>query len=193
MKVIVVFLALVLSAAAQTVANNSAEPRVLTLDMGAPRSVDPKLHADVVQLIELTGAREKLEAQKGAMVEEGSKKIVESCRECTPEFSKEWARRMLVRIRAEDFIDVYVKTYEKYFTQEDVTELIAIQKKTNAHEQVEPTPRLREKLQSVLPSLTGDLYGGCAKVGAELGGKVGQEIASEHPEYIKHSTTASQQ
>jgi hypothetical protein len=188
MKITVLLLALVLPANAQPAGDKPAETRVFTVNNG----VDPKLHAEVLQLVELSGVREKLEAQKQALVEEGRKKMAEKCPKCAPEFGNEWAKRMLARLRTEDFIHVYVSAYEKYFTREDIAELIAIKKKAKAHEQAVATPRLREKMQSVMPSLMGDIVGGCTKVGAELGSKVGGEIEKEHPEYFKEAYASPQ-
>jgi hypothetical protein len=190
MKITMLVLALVLSANAQSAGNKPAETRVFTLGIGP---ADTKFHGDVVRLMELSGAREKLEAQKKTMVEDGRKEMIEKCPKCAPEFANEWAKRMLQRFDPEAFINVYVSAYEKYLSQEDVTELIAIQKKTKAHEPVQATPRLREKLQSVMPSLMGDITGGCVKIGAELGGQVGREIAQEHPEYLKNANSAPRQ
>ena len=189
MKLTVLLFALVLSANAQSAGDKPAETRVFTVNING---VDPKLHADVLQLMELSATREKFEAQKKTFVEEGRKKLVEKCPKCSPEFGNEWAKRMLAGMKTEEFMNVYVSAYEKHLTQEDVTELIEFQQKTNAHEQVVASPRLREKLQSVMPALMGDIMGGCVKLGAELGGKVGAEIEKEHPEYLKNVHSAPQ-
>ena len=166
----------------------TALPRVLNLDVGTAASpaVDPKLHSDVMRLIELSGARQELDGRKKEMVEEGRKKMVESCPKCAPEFSKAWAKRMLERMNIEDFLDVYARAYEKYLNRDDVEELIDLKEKAAAHQPAQPSPRLREKIQSVMPALMGDIMGGCVKIGAELGSKVGEEIAAEHPEYVKN-------
>jgi hypothetical protein len=182
MKITVLLLALVLAANAQSAGDKPAERRVFTLGID---NVDPIHHAEVMQLLELSGVREKLELQKKSMVEEGRKKLMEKCQKCAPEFGEECARRVFARMRIEDFMNVYARAYEKYLTREDIAELISMQKKTNAHEKVEVTLRLREKLQSVLPSLMGDVMGGCVKLGVEIGGRASDEVAREHPEYIR--------
>jgi len=182
MKITLLLFALVLAANAQTAGEKPAESRVFTLDMGHG---DPGLHADVQRFVELSGARQKFAEQKKSMVEAGRKKMMERCPKCAPEFANEWARRMMQRLTADDFINVYVSAYEKYFSREDIAELIAMQEKINAHEPATTSPRLQEKVRSVMPSLMGDITGGCVKVGAEIGGKVGGEIQQEHPEYLK--------
>ena len=181
---VAVFSSLALAQDAQPRREDAASSRVVALDNGA-KGVDPQLHKEVLQLIDLSGARQDLEGRKAAMVEEGRKKMVESCPQCAPEFSKTWAERMLERMNLDDFLDVYAKAYEKYLSRDDVEELIDLTKKANSHQPTQPSPRLREKLQSVMPSMMADIMGGCVKIGAELGSKVGEEIATEHPEYVK--------
>ena len=189
-KVLALMLGLSSCALAQGAPANqekAASPRVITLDTGtANAAVDPKLHSDVMRLIQLSGARQELEGRKKEMVEEGRKKMVESCPKCAPEFSSAWANRMLERMNIEDFIDVYAKAYEKYLNRDDVEELIALKQKASAQQPAQPSPRLREKIQSVMPAMMGDIMGGCVKIGAELGSKIGEEIAAEHPEYVKN-------
>jgi len=183
MKTALLLLTLILSANAQIAGDKAAERRVFNLDID--NNVDPNRHAEVLQLLELSGVREKLEAQKRSMVEDGRKKLMEKCTKCAPEFGNEWARLVLARMKTQDFMNVYAKAYEKYLTRDDIAELLAIQKKTKAHEKAETSPRLQEKLRSVLPSLMGDVMGGCVKIGAEIGGKASEEVAREHPEYIR--------
>ena len=170
---------------AQPGRGSAASPRLVTLDNNTP-GVDPQLHKEVLQLIDLSGARRDLEGRKAEMVEEGRKKMMESCPKCAPEFSTAWAKRMLERMNIEDFIDVYAKAYEKYLGRDDVEELIELRKKANAHQAAQPSPRLREKIESVMPAMMGDIMGGCVKIGAELGSKIAEEIATEHPEYVKN-------
>jgi hypothetical protein len=205
MKAALLMFVLVLSANAQS---NSGKPeeqqRVFNLDMGGPTSSPQDmgasathynavgstyvgLHADVMQYLELIGVRQKIETQKPVLVEQSRKKMIAQCPRCSVRFINELAKRISSDMNVDDFVQVYASVYEKYLNQQDVDELIENQKNINAHQPVEVSPRLRDKVQSLLPSIMGEITGGCTKVGAELGMKAAREIKQEHPEYANQS------
>jgi len=154
---------------------------------GSAKEAASKLHADAVKLVEVSGARQRLKDGMTGMVEEGRKAMMEKCPACSPEFGDAWTRKMLERINIEDFLAVYVRVYEKYFNDDDLVELISMQKARSEGRQQDPSPPLKKKLDSVMPSVLGDSIGGCSEVGAKLGAEVGAEIEKEHPEYIKET------
>ena len=145
------------------------------------KRVDPKLHRDAVKLVELSGAKQYLQDNLAKMIDEGKKVMMDKCPACTPEFGEEWKKRFLERANINDFLDVYVRAYEKYFTDAEINELIALQKDKTAA----PSPALKEKLTSVMPEFMADIIGDCSKVGAKLGGEIGTEIEREHREYMR--------
>jgi hypothetical protein len=179
MKQIVLLLLLLLSANAQSTADKPTEAQ------DAAKKASEKLHADAMRLVEVSGAKQRLQASLKPMLEEGRKAMMEKCPACSPAFGDEWTKRMLERVKVEDFLDVYVRVYEKYFTDEEIQELIALQNAKQDSQTLSPSPALKQKLDSVMPSVMGDSVGGCAQVGAKLGAEVGSEIEKEHPEYIK--------
>ncbi len=184
------FLAILLcgpSLFAQTATTPSAAPQS---EKPAEPTVkpDPKLHADVVKLVELTGAKKRLESGFPSMVEDGRKEMMKRCPQCSPEFGEEWSKRMVARLKAEDFLKVFVRAYEKNFTDDEILELIKIQEKNNDSQPVGPSPHLKEKLTTIMPTLMGEIMGGCTQVGAKLGAEIGAEIEKEHPEYTKGKT-----
>jgi hypothetical protein len=154
-------------------------------DPPTAKQIDPKLHADAIKLVEVTGAKQRLQGGLTENVAKGKTQMMETCPKCAPAFADEWEKRMLERIRVNDFLDVYVRVYEKYFTDEEITELIALQSSHKDSQTVEPSPALKQKLASVMPSLMGEAIGGCSQIGAKLGAEVGAEIEKEHPEYVK--------
>jgi hypothetical protein len=117
------------------------------------------------------------------MFDEAQKEIMDKCQVCAPEFGKEWKRRFLERTNINDYLDVYIRAYEKYFTDAEINELIALQKETS--KTAVPSPALKEKLTAVMPELMADAIGDCGKIGAKLGAQIGAEIEREHPEYMK--------
>ena len=147
------------------------------------KKVDPKLHADAVRLVDVSGVKKQLQDNLEKMVDEAQKAMMDHCQGCSPEFGKEWKRRFLERTNINDYLDVYVRAYEKYFTDAEINELIALQKETS--KTAVPSAALKEKLTAVMPALIGDTIGDCGKIGSKLGAEVGAEIEREHPEYMK--------
>jgi hypothetical protein len=185
MKWTLLLLALTICANAQSPVDSPSEPGESTI----AKKVDPKLHADAIRLVEASGAKQRLQDNFKQMVDEGAKQMMEKCQRCTPEFGDEWKRRFLERSNIQDYLDVYARVYEKYFTDAEINELIALQKDKGTSKNPSPLPALKEKLTSVMPSLMGDSVGDCAKIGAKLGAEIGSEIEREHPEYLKPPAT----
>jgi len=161
---------------AQKPAEQSAAP--------APAKIDAKLHADVFKLVEISGARKRLEDGFASMAEEGKREMMKQCPQCSPEFGEEWTKRMRERLKPDDFLEVFVKAYEKNFSDEEILELISLQESKDATPPA-PSPHLQEKVKTVMPGLMGEIMGGCAQIGAKVGGEVGEEIEKEHPEWVK--------
>jgi len=108
-----------------------------------------------------------------------------NCDKCSPEFGEEWEKRMLERLKVEDFLDVYVRVYETYLTEEDVTDLVAFHKARKDSQDASLPPRLKEKLEPLMPTIMSEIMGDCTRIGAKLGGEVGAEIGKEHPQYLR--------
>jgi hypothetical protein len=181
MKWTLLLLALALSANAQSPVDKPSEQG----ESAIAKKVDPKLHADAIRLVEASGAKQRLQDNFKQMVETGAKAMMENCQRCTPEYADEWKRRFLERSNPQDYLDVYARVYEKYFTDAEINELISLQKDKGTSKAPSPSPTLKEKLTSVMPDVMADSIGGCAKIGAKLGGEIGSEIEREHPEFMK--------
>jgi hypothetical protein len=119
------------------------------------------------------------------MTEEGRKYMMQQCPQCSPEFGEEWSKRMLARLKADDFLEVFVPAYEKSFTDDEILELIKLQEKGKDSQPPAPSPHLKEKAASVMPTVMSEIMGGCTRIGAKLGAEIGAEIEKEYPEYIK--------
>jgi len=149
------------------------------------KKVDPKLHAGAVRLVEVSGAKQRLQDDFKQMVDDGVKQLMEKCQRCTPEFGAEWKKRFVERSNLQDYLDVYVRVYEKYFTDAEINELIGLGKDKGTSRAASRSPALKEKLTLVMPSVRRDAVGGCEEIGAKLGAEIGTEIEREHPEYMK--------
>jgi hypothetical protein len=186
MRVALIFLAFLLSPYPQSPSNPAGQTE-------NEKKLDPKLHADVLKMIEASGARQKLQETLKSGVADGRKTLMEKCEKCLPEFGDEWEKRMLERSKADDYLAVYARVYEKYLTDEDVLALIDYQNaKQKSQDAAFPT-KLKEKLGPIMPSLMSEIMGGCAEVGAKLGAEIGSEIEKEHPEYMKSQTKTAKQ
>lgn len=184
MKCTVLLIALALSANAQSPTAQPSKQEETT----SAKKVDAKLHAEAIKLVEGSGAKKRLQDSLENIVDESQKAMMDKCPRCTPEFGKEWKRRFLERTNINDYLDVYVRAYEKYFTDAEINELISLQKDPS---KTAPSPELKEKLTSVMPALIGDAVGDCSKIGAKLGSEIGGEIEREHPEYMKPRADAT--
>jgi len=181
-KFVVLLVALTLSTNAQTPAKKSS-----TGETTVTKKADAKLHADATKLVEVIGAKQSLQDNLEKMVDEARKAMMDKCQGCRPEFGEEWKRRFIERTNINDYLAVYVSAYEKYFTDAEINELIALGKDTSKP----PSPALKEKLGAVMPALMGDAIGDCSKIGAKLGAEIGAEIQREHPEYIKPAANST--
>jgi hypothetical protein len=147
--------------------------------------VNPKLHADVLTLVELEDTKARMQAGITPALESGKAEIAKSCPNCKPVFAEEWYTRMQARIKVDDFVAVAVRAYEKYFNDAEVKELIAYGRAKKANQNPEISAALQQKLSDVMPSLGSDIMSGCTQISARLGALVGEEIGKEHPEYLK--------
>jgi hypothetical protein len=192
MQPALLFLALILPLNLQSAAPNPSSPQKSSIENPQKPSVekktDPKLHADAIQLVEVSGAKQRLQESFPKLIEDGRKAMMERCPTCTPAFADEWAKRMRDRVNVDDFLAVYVRVYEKYFTEQEIIELIALQRQKDGTGAATMSPALKQKLTDVMPALLGEAVGTCTQIGAKLGGQIGNEIEREHPEYFKAPT-----
>jgi hypothetical protein len=89
------------------------------------------------------------------------------------------------RLSVDEFLNVFVEEYQKFLTDSEILELISLQQNKGTTPPPVPSDELKSKLSSVLPSLQGEILGRCTEIGAKLGGEIGEEIETEHPEYVK--------
>lgn len=147
--------------------------------------VDPALHEKALKLIELQGLRQKMQANLDKLVEQGKATMTSRFPGLDPRFVDEWGKRMRARVRIDDYIDIYVKAYEKYFTIDDMQELINAQIAVNDSKTAVLSQQLQEKLKTISPSMQSDILGLSTQIGSKLGAEIGVEIQNEHPEWFK--------
>jgi hypothetical protein len=159
-------------------------------DTDAAHPVDAPLHADILTLVQLEGTRQKMEANIKQVVELGKDAMIKASSRCSAAFAEEWGKRMLARIRIDDFVNAEVSAYERHLNDVDVRELIALTKQQKASPGTAvPSPQLKQKLESVFPSIQSEMMGADTQIGAKLGAEIGQEVEKEHPEYCSEANT----
>ena len=155
-----------------------------------PTATQAQLHEDALKLVEVSGLRATIETTLSSSFATGAKAMMERCKECAPEFAEEWQKRMKQRSNVDDYLNVYVRTYEKYLDDAEMKELIAIQQSQKTAQPQLPSEALKTKLAPQMTQIMSETMGGCAQVGAKLGGDIALEISKEHPEWMKKSADA---
>jgi hypothetical protein len=153
---------------------------------------ESKRHGDAVKLVELMAVREKVKENAPKMVEAGAEEMKTQFPNFDSRFSDEWARRMLTQLNPDDFVKVYVRVYEKYFTADELEQLIAAQVAINNSKAPVLSPPLLAKVKENAIAMQSAIMGGCTEVGAKLGGEIGQEITKEHPDWARTPKPGSQ-
>jgi len=194
MKFAILFFALVLSTHAQSPDTAASQTSTPVADSNQPDTAQAaaRSHADVLQLAELSGVRQQVPALWKSMVDEGRKQMKDVCELCSRKFMDAWAKQMMDGMKTDEMIQIWVAAYEKHFTPDEITSLMELQKKTNAHEQIEMSPALAAKLQTELPAVQNEFNEGCAKLAGDLGSVVTSKIEKDHPEYLNLSDKETQ-
>lgn len=149
-----------------------------------PHLVGNQFHSNVVTLVSLTGLRDELLRNRHTVAEEGKQVILHSFPNYDPAFAEEWARRM-ERSSVDAYLDVVVSVYEKNYTDDDILEMIQVQHELSADKQPVLSLQLRAKLAKVAGTVENEIASGFRQLGAKQGEQVGQEVAKDHPEWLK--------
>jgi hypothetical protein len=149
-----------------------------------PPDAAAEVHRKAVMLVEAAGVRERMQTAVPALIQSSTATMQKQCPDCSPAFFTEWGKRMAARVRIDDFVDVAVRAYEKRFTAEELTELLAAVTSQKAGKPVPLSPQLQKKISDNMPAIMGEITGGSTEIGARLGGEIGAEIQKEHPEYF---------
>jgi len=158
---------------------------------GSRASVE--VQSKAIKLIDVSGARDRLMTSFPAIVEQGKAAMRNQCPKCDPAFISEWGKRMMVRLKIDDFVHVAAEAYEKHFTSDELTQLTTFVTSQKAGTPSPLAPALQKKYSDLLPTIMGEIVGGCTELGGKLGRDVGTEIEREHPEYFPNSKSAKTQ
>lgn len=146
--------------------------------------VGNQFHSNVVTLVNLTGLRDELVRNRHSVAEQGKQEILRSFPGYNPAFAEEWGRRM-EKLPVDAYLDVVVQVYEKNYTNDEVLEMIQVQKDLGSAKEPVLSLGLRAKLAKVAQTVEGEINDGFAELGAKQGQEVGLAVAKEHPEWVR--------
>ena len=146
---------------------------------------------NAVELVDLMGVRKSFETDHGKMMVVAKQKLMHDFPSLNPAFANEWAKRIAARMNPEDYVAIAAHVYESHFSDDELGELVEAQKNVNAGKRSALSQALRDKLQSSMPAVASEIAGGFTQAGAKLGLEVAQEVAKEHPEWVKRPAPAS--
>jgi hypothetical protein len=166
------------------------QPAVAAASQDAASAVDPTLHENVLRLIALMGARDKMiEGQKKEMPAARAK-LMESSPMITPQFADEWVTRMSSDTHIDEYIAAIAAVYEKNFNNYEIEEMIQIQQDSNDKRTPVVSDDLKAKLMKDGVTIQSEILGACAQLGAKLGGETSIQIGKEHPEWLKKAPSS---
>ena len=147
-------------------------------------------NANALELMELLGVRKRFEIDRGKGMAEAKQELLHEYPFLTPTFLNEWAKRVTERLNPDDYVAIAAGVYASHFTDDELGELVQGQRNVNAGRQSGLPQPLRDKLRRVLPTLAGEIAAGYARTGATLGAEVAEQVAKEHPEWLRRPAAA---
>ena len=131
----------------------------------------------------MTGLRDELIRSRHAVAEEGKQVIQRSFPNYDHAFAEEWARRM-ERTPVDGYLAAVVAVYERNYTNDDVLEMIQVQRDLSADRQPVLSIQLRSKLAKVADTVESEIASAFKELGAKRGEQIGKQVAAEHPEWL---------
>jgi len=172
---------IVAAAAAARARKAASHSQAVDLESGGAVSAAP---ADARALVETLGMRDKLEERWQATYKEARTKMMAACPQCDRRFFDEWSRRMQERVSTDRVMEICAHAFAAHLSQSDIAELTELRRKQLAHQSGQASPELKQKLQTALPAILGDISGEVMKVSVQEGTRIGGEIGREHPEWV---------
>ncbi len=147
-------------------------------------------NTNAVELVELTGMRKRFEADRTKGMAEAKQDLLRAYPSLTPAFVNEWARRVAAGMNPDDYVAIEAAVYASHFTNDELVELVQARRNVNAGVQSGVPQPLRDKVRRVFPTVVGEIAAGIAQANGKLGAEVMQQVAKEHPEWLKPSAAA---
>ncbi|MGA8025835.1 MAG: TonB family protein [Bryobacteraceae bacterium] len=141
--------------------------------------LDPAFAADIHRLMDDVGMTNLMDLQINQMMGPIAA-MLKANPSLSPEFVDEFIRRFKTRLLNEPIQDRAAREYAKFFTREDIQQMIAYQESA-----------VGRKASKLLPQIQTEFGGEMRALGERIGREVAIQVAQEHPEYIKKSGATS--
>jgi uncharacterized protein (DUF1810 family) len=171
-------------AAQQPAPATGSKPAVLD------QQAQTELHASAMKFVTASDTRQRLEQNLDKLLGDGKQSMLTTNPLMNPKFADEWLKRMRTRVNLDEFVSATARTYEKYFTCDDLEELTKGQLAMKRSQVYSLSPDLAQKLKSRSVLVQHDINVETSIIGGRVGKEVGEEIEKEHPEWVTPSATA---
>ena len=165
-------------------ATAAVTPKAAVQDAAAKpaQKLDPAKDAAIRKLFEVQGTRKAMEEVIAGISANMKPTLAQSlpAGDYQGKLIDLFFQKFQSKVKVDDLIEVSVPVYDKYFSKEDITGLIAFYQ----------TP-LGQKMNSVLPKVIIETQTAAAAIGQDLGRQSMMEVLAEHPELAKALEEAS--
>jgi TonB family protein len=141
-------------------------------------NVDPVLQADLRRLFEDLGIDKLLRTQVDQAIDIMARMLKSDAR-LTPEFIDDFVRRTKEGLLDGRVQDMTMEEYAKFFTHEELQQMIAYRESPVARKAAELAPRMMTDITTQVEEIV-----------QELGKQTALDIARQHPEYLKTGSGA---
>ena len=146
-------------------------------------------NTNAMELVELTGMRKRFVADRTKGMMEAKQELLHEYPFLTPAFVNEWAKRVAAQMNPDDYMAIVAAVYSAHFTDDELAELVQGQRNENAGAPPSLPQPLKDKLRRMLPTMAGEIAASVTKAGVTLGAEVAEQVAREHPDWIRRSAT----
>lgn len=160
-------------------------PASTSAGYGTPPSLNTPLHQSAMKFVEASDARQRLEQNLDKLIADGKLALLKRNPLIDPQFVDEWGKRVRQRVSLDDIVEATARVYEKYCTVEDLDQLTQAQLAMKHSKIITLSPDLAQKLKSNSTKIQNDINAATSMIGSRVGILVGEEIAKEHPDWVK--------
>jgi hypothetical protein len=189
---VVLFVAIVLSAAAQPSApvNKGSAPAPSKASgpvtaNATDANVEKQQLESALKFLAASDARPRLEQSLDKLLEEGKRVMLQRNPGLDPKFGDEWVKRMRQRVKLDDFVEITAKVYATYYTSDELEQMTQAQLALKNSKTYAVSPELSQKIKTNGPRIQNDINTDISRLGSSMSIEVGQEIEKEHPEWAK--------